>query len=146
MLPDFLDGSYKRYKQDTALFTTRLAKAASSVGYNPNSTKQRRIQQPELVAAEPQLPQSALPKGPRLKGKARKAAKNAAESPKEPNVETSKPPILPTVKYTITTAELLRQATPVAESYVNSGVSMPASLRTVVERAVRARQRCSDWF
>ncbi|KAL8985274.1 MAG: hypothetical protein Q9205_000972 [Flavoplaca limonia] len=49
-------------------------------------------------------------------------------------------------EYTITTAELLRHAKAVAESFVNSGVSMPTSLRNVVERAVRARQRCLEWF
>ncbi|KAI4221041.1 MAG: hypothetical protein LQ349_007944 [Xanthoria aureola] len=117
MLPELLAGSYKRYKQDTAVFTTWLAQAGSSVGYNPNGTKHPPSQQPEPVAAEPA--QSALPKGARLKGKARKAAKDAAAKVKEPNVGTS-------------------------ESQAPS--TMPASLRVVVERAVRARQRCSEWF
>lgn len=144
MLPEFLAGSYKRYKQDTALFTTWLAQAASSVGYNPNGTKHSPSQQPESVAAEPA--HSAAPKGARLKGKARKAAKDAAAKVKEPNVGTSESQAPSTVKYTITTGELLRQAQAVAQSSRKFNVKMPATLRAVVERAVRARQRCSEWF
>lgn len=144
MLPEFLAGSYKRYKQDTALFTTWLAKAASSVGYIPNGTKHRQSQQPEPLAAEPT--QSAEPKGARLKDKARKAAKDAAGKAKEPSVDTSESLAPATVKYTIISGELLCQAEAVAQSYLKFNVKMPASLRVVVERAVRARKRCSEWF
>ncbi|KAL8638237.1 MAG: hypothetical protein Q9226_009011 [Calogaya cf. arnoldii] len=155
MLPEFLAGSYKRYKQDTALFTTWLAKAASSVGYNPNGTRQQQSQQPDFLEAEPiqvAVPsQAAVPKGPRLKGKARKAAKDAAGKDsagksEEPNNGHSESQALPRVKYNITTGEVLRQAEAVAKSYLTCDVKMPASLQMVVERAVRARQRCSEWF
>ncbi|KAL8811883.1 MAG: hypothetical protein Q9200_001438 [Gallowayella weberi] len=137
MIPDFLAGSYKRYKQDTALFTTWLAKAAASAGYKPSATKHSPSQQPE--PSKPTHVQSGLPTGGRLKGKARKAAKDATEKARE-----SQPSL--TVKYTITTGELLRQAEAVAQSYLKSRLKMPASLREVVERAVRARRRCSEWF
>ncbi|KAL8689263.1 MAG: hypothetical protein Q9224_004679 [Gallowayella concinna] len=144
MLPDFLAGSYKRYKQDTTLFTTWLAKAAASAGYKPNATKQSPSQQPEPSKAT--SIQSALPTGGRLKGKARKAAKDAAEKVKNAHAHAEESQHPSTVKYTITTGELLRQAEAVAQSYLKSHLKMPASLRVVVERAVRARQRCSEWF
>ncbi|KAL8996515.1 MAG: hypothetical protein Q9169_003982 [Polycauliona sp. 2 TL-2023] len=148
MLPDFVAGSYKRYKQDTALFTTWLAKAASAVGYSPNGTKHQQAQKPEPKPEleVPATTQSTARKGARLKGKARKVAKDAAESSKLPNAETSGSPISPAVMYTITTRDLLRQAEAVAQFYMNFGISMPANLRGVVQRAIRARQRCSEWF
>lgn len=156
MLPDFLAGSYQRYKQDTALFTTWLAKAAASSGYKPQATKRRGSQQPGPTTppapnGSSQVPKAAsneptLPSTGRLKGKERKAAKVAASKEKELNVDTSESQARSTIKYTITTAELLRQAEAVSLSRVRSRVHMPASLRTVVERAIRARQRCSEWF
>ncbi|KAI4160276.1 MAG: hypothetical protein LQ342_005868 [Letrouitia transgressa] len=156
MLPDFLAGSYKRYKQDTAVFTTWLAKAAASSGYKPKATKSQQSKQPgsakSLAAAERSLildspaVDLALPTSGRLKGKARKAAKEAADKAERENINESVPQAPSTVKYTITTAELLRQANAVAQSHIKSRVRMPASLRAVVERAIRARQRCSEWF
>lgn len=138
MLREVLAGSYKRYKQDIALFITWLAEAASSVGYVPNGTKHRQSQQPEPLAAEP--------KGARVKGKARKAAKDAAGKAEEPSVDTSESLAAATVKCTITTGELIRQAETVAQSYLKFDVKMPASLQVVVERAMRARKRCLEWF
>ena len=155
MLPDFLAGSYKRYKQDTALFTTWLAKAAASCGYKPQATKRQLSKQPgptkppapieSSQAPKPENSEPAVPPTRRLKGKERKAANDAASREKKPNVDTSELQAPSTVKYTITTAELLRQAEAVTQCRVRSRVQMPASLRTVVERAIRARQRCSEW-
>ncbi|KAI4274048.1 MAG: hypothetical protein LQ337_004224 [Flavoplaca oasis] len=62
---------------------------------------------------------------------------------KEADVDARELPAPPTVNYTITTGGLPRQAKAVAESYVNPGVSMPANIRNVVERAVRA-QTCME--
>ncbi len=156
MLPDFLAGSYQRYKQDTALFTTWLAKAAASCGYKPKATKRQHSEQlgstkdsaPTGCSEAPKaaIPELALPSAGRLKGKERKAAQEAADKAKEPKVDTSESQAPSTVRYTITTKELLRQAEAVTQSCVRSRVHMPASLRTVVERAIRARQRCSEWF
>lgn len=148
MLPDFLAGSYKRYKQDTALFTTWLAKAAASVGYKPDPTKrtpsvQSGSSKSPAAVETPEVPKAST----RLKGKDRKAAKHAAEKAKkviaDNEVESSTPS---TVKYTITTGDLLRQAEAVMESHVKSHIKMPTTLRAIVERAIRARRRCSEWF
>ena len=149
MIPDFLAGSYKKYKQDTALFTTWLANAAASCGYKPEATKRPHSEQPAQV--KPANSESPLPSTPKLKGRERKLARDAAAKAKKANSDIPKPqlpkPQLPsTVKYTITTAELLRQAEAVTQSGARSRVQMPATLRAVVERAIRARQRCSEWF
>ena len=156
MLPDFLAGSYERYKQDTALFTTWLAKAAASCGYKPKATKRQDSEQPGptnslaptgcLRVPEAVIPEPALTSTGRLKGKERKAAKDAADKAKNANLDIPESRTPSTVKYTITTGELLRQAEAVAQSRVRSRVQMPASLRVIVERAIRARQRCSEWF
>ena len=145
MIPDFLAGSYKKYKQDTALFTTWLANAAASCGYKPRATKRPHSEQPAQVkSVNTELP---LPSTPKLKGRERKLARDAAAKAKKVNDDIPTTPQVPsTVKYTITTAELLRQAEAVTQSHARSHVHMPASLRAVVERAIRARQRCSEWF
>ena len=144
MIPDFLAGSYKKYKQDTALFTTWLANAAASCGYKPDATKRPHSEQPAQVKAVNS--ESPLPSTPKLKGRERKLARDAAAKTKKANGDIPKPQSPSTVKYTITTAELLRQAEAVTQSPARSRVQMPATLRAVVERAIRARQRCSEWF
>lgn len=156
MLPDFLAGSYKRYKQDTALFTTWLANTAASCGYKPETTKRRHSEQPAPAkpsaatsysdVSKPANTGPPLPSTGRLKGRERKVAKDAAAKAKKANGDISESQSPPTVKYAITTAELLRQAEAVTQSRARSRVQMPANLRAVVERAIRARQRCSEWF
>ena len=144
MIPEFLAGSYKKYKQDTALFTTWLANAAASCGYKPEATKRPHSEQPAQV--KPVNSESPLPSTPKLKGRERKLARDAAAKAKKANGDIPKTQLPSTVKYTITTAELLRQAEAVTQSRTISRVQMPATLRAIVERAIRARQRCSEWF
>lgn len=161
MLPDFLAGSYQRYKQDTALFTRWLAKAAATCGYKPKASKHEHSNQrgplnfpivnlPILTECsdvpKPAISGPSLPPTGRLKGMERKAAKDAASKAQKPDIDASESLRPSTVKYTITTAELLLQAEAVAQSSGNSRIQMPASLRSIVERAIRARQRCSEWF
>ena len=102
MLSKFLSSSYERYKQDTALFTTWLAKVATSCGYQLAKTK-------GVVTGTGHASGSVVQ------------------------------------QYTVTTKELLSQAQAVAAS-VNPAVTLPAGLRNIVERTIRARQRCAEWF
>ena len=156
MLPEFLAGSYRRYKEDTTLFITWLAKAAASSGYKPDAAKRPKSEQPKpsnaparnesSESSKAAIVESNLPPSGRLKGKERKAAKDAAHKANKPIIEAPESPTPSTVKYTITTGELLRQAEAVTKTAENARVKMPASLRAVVERAIRARQRCSEWF
>ncbi|TGO42342.1 hypothetical protein BHYA_0009g00210 [Botrytis hyacinthi] len=65
MLPSYLAGSYRRYKQDNNVFATWLLNTADTCGYNPGYDDE---------TPKPQLAQPST----RLKGKARKEAKKAA--------------------------------------------------------------------
>lgn len=145
MLPDSLASSYKRYKQDTALFTTWLANAAKPTGYKPETMEQER-QETVSPSKAAKAKHSAPGASAWLKGKARKATKAAApvaEDKIEPADEENAPL---TVRCSITTKELLRQATVVANGPEGSKVQPPQALHSISVRAIRARQRCADWF
>lgn len=101
MLPDVLASSYRRYKEDTNVFTTWLSHAAQACGWKP-ATK------PQVTPVE--LPTINTPKAPRLKGRERKLARDAAKASNQGSNGTAKDPeseALPTVKCTITTGDLL---------------------------------------
>lgn len=74
----------------------------------------------------------------RLKGKARKAAKQAGPSA----ASASKPSR--SVSYMMSTAELIARIRAVAQ-YTPKKV-LPAGIRAVLKRAINARQRCADWY
>lgn len=87
MLPRVLAGSYEKYKQDTALFTTWLAQTAAACGYKSKGI-QRQNHTSEATRSElSKLPPSSTH---RLKGKERKAAKAAAAKPAEKSKENAK--------------------------------------------------------
>ena len=151
MLPQILASSYERYKQDTALFTTWLAQAAASCGFKSNSS----LQQERDVPPTPSPVLSSIsagksmdkPSSSRLKGKDRKLAKKAAEEGKAKG-STTLPENLSgsTIRqYTVTTKDLLSQAKAIAEC-IKPRVTLPASLQSIVQRAISARQRCTAWF
>lgn len=135
MLPKVLAGSYNRYKEDTAVFTTWLSKAAIACGY----------QAPKVARQEKTEPKKQKDQGSagRLKGKARKEAKEAAGASK--GSPTNAEPSPPVTRYEITTQELLKQASAVAASKT-SGVEIPQSIIRVAQRAINARRRCAAWF
>ena len=134
MLPEILAGSYIRYKEDTNVFTTWLSQAAVACGYKPAQREQYK-QWP----AEQQTPTIT----PRLKGKARKEAKAAAAESKKLSDDFEAPRT--TVKYNITTQELLNQAEAVANCK-KAAVKVPDSVVRIVQRAIGARKRCASWF
>lgn len=135
MLPENLTGSYNRYKEDTTVFTTWLSKAAIACGYQ--APKVIRQDKPEPKKQENQGSAS------RLKGKARKEAKAAAEASK--GSPTDAEPSAPVTKYEVTTQELLKQADAIAASK-KAGIEIPQSIVRVVKRAIDARRRCAAWF
>lgn len=83
-----------------------------------------------------------MAKGPRLKGKARKLAKDVS---KESMVSLNQPPkaSASAPKYTVTTGELLGQVKLVADSKTSR---MPKAIRNALVETIKARQRCSTWF
>lgn len=140
MLPQFLSGSYQRYKDDTTVFTTWLSRTAMTCGYKSPS-----LTQP--ASAPPKVPSDSSNGNTAsacLKGKARKEAKAAGQTPKASSNNAESPQI-PTVKYAVTAKDLLRQAELVAAS-AKPRIQMPTSVQRVVERAIDARQRCASWF
>lgn len=78
----------------------------------------------------------------KLKGRARKEAREAAKASKETSNSRDIEPPLSVTKYEITTSELLRQADTIAASK-KAGVEIPESIVRVVQRAVNARRRCA---
>lgn len=136
MLPEILAGSYVRYKEDTNVFTTWLSQAAVACGYKP---AQREQHKPKPAH------QQILTANPRLKGKARKEAKAAAAAAGSKKLQDDFEAQQPTVKYKITTQELLNQAEAVAKSE-KAGVKVPDSVVRIVQRAIDARKRCASWF
>ncbi len=66
MLPSFLESTYKKYKNDTSIFVKWLCEAGSKCGYAISIVKTAK--------------QEPAAKAPRLKGKARKEAKQASKS------------------------------------------------------------------
>src|SRR5271170_7932950 len=140
MLPAFLTGSYKRYKEDTNVFTTWLSKAAIACGWNARDL-------PEANSAKSQSQSDAPSKEVRLKGRARKLAKEAAAKDVA-NAESSKKTAnqtLPAKNYRVTGKIILQQAEIVAKSK-NPLIPLPANVLRVLERAINARRRCSAWF
>ncbi|MCJ1291086.1 hypothetical protein MMC34_002629 [Xylographa carneopallida] len=94
MLPEFLESSYKRYKADTTVFTTWLAETAAKCGFVSSYNSTKPVQTPSA----------------RLKGKARKEAKDAAKSTKPSSSKQTAVPGLPSLKHTVPIKELTAQA------------------------------------
>jgi len=126
--------TYKQYKEDTLAFTTWLSQVAKSCGWKP-------LSKPQTSTATTDSP-AAAEKGPRLKGKERKLAREAAKSaPPKPDAV----PPRATVKYEITTKELLDQVEIVAQAKKHKA-RCPEGVQKVLERAIDLRKRCAAWF
>lgn len=141
MLPEFLAGSYQRYKADTNAFTTWLYEAAIASGYRlPNSKVAQKENNPPLTASV-SPPAPALTYAEKLRAKQRvKEAKKKEK--KQPAVE-SQSGDAPAVKHVVAASEILEQAKIVSK---NPKIQVPDAILHIVSRAVRARQRCTDWF
>ena len=135
MLPKLLSGSYERYKQDTTFFTSWLAKAAIACGFDTTQLNKAKIAPPKSVVTTP-----------RLKGRARKLAKEAAASAntdaKTPSQD--QPSTQPTVTYSVTTETLLAQIETIVSSK-KPKVEVPSAVCHAIQRAINARKRCAEW-
>ncbi|KAL1963061.1 hypothetical protein VTN77DRAFT_8707 [Rasamsonia byssochlamydoides] len=127
MISDFLTSSYLQYKADTNAVASWLATTAKKCGYAPdlltgNSGKQQQQQQPSG----------------RLKGRARKEAREAAKRSQGGSTTSIKPPgQLPT--YTIAIKDFISLAEYIA-SYRRPPVRVPASFVTALNRAIEVRR------
>lgn len=141
MLPQILLGSYKRYKEDTNVFTTWLSQSAKACGY-----KLPDLQPDDVLQSKKQLilNQNPQPSSTRLKGKARKEAKKAGDKTDLPqdNRERDSAPVK---KYLVATKDILDQAETVARS-VKPRIQVPVQILQIVQRSIDARERCQKWF
>ena len=144
MLSPILSSSYKRYKEDTNIFTTWLSQSAKACGYTfPNAQPDSASQSSKLADAPPK----SQPPSTRLKGKARKEAKKSSEGlgkadGPQGNREQD---AIPIKKYQVASKDILDQAETVARS-VKPRVRVPVNILRIIRRAIDARKRCAEWF
>ncbi|RFU35703.1 hypothetical protein B7463_g727, partial [Scytalidium lignicola] len=130
MLPSFLESTYKQYKNDTTIFIKWLSDSAQRCGCVINS----KVKQPSSVGNVP-------PAGPRLKGKARKLAKEKEKAQsKNPLASSSSPST-----YQFGFEELRRLATTIANSK-DPLISVPAEIMRAGLRAIYSRKKCAEYY
>lgn len=150
-----MSGSYQQYKNDTSAFTTWLGRAAAACGYKSQAKKVPEDVPPPVPDVEDVKDSpSASPTTPanpqRLKGKARKQAKQAQAQAQAQAAKAaaSKDSVsaasIRTVTYEVTTQDLLAQIEAVSTSQI--GIHMPPAIKQLLNRAIEARQRCSQWY
>eukprot|EP01103_Thecamoeba_quadrilineata_P011184 TRINITY_DN2618_c0_g1_i1.p1 TRINITY_DN2618_c0_g1~~TRINITY_DN2618_c0_g1_i1.p1 ORF type:complete len:508 (+),score=127.98 TRINITY_DN2618_c0_g1_i1:130-1653(+) len=156
MLPETLISSYRQYKADTNLIASWLATTAQFFGYSPQLLTQTQIQTENQNQQTQQPPtdksQSTVPGGGgRLKGKARKLAKEAAANTAStggPCVETTN--MAGTcakesgAKYKITIKEFLRLAELISGGQTKQTLEVPSWVEAALERAITARKQHSQ--
>lgn len=130
MLPDFLRGTYQCYKKDTDTIADWLATTAKKCGYRPES-----LQSNENIPPAGHIS--------RLKGKARKLAKDSAAKPPE-QVEEKVNASSSSV-YTISVKAFTVLASQIA-SYRKAPVKVPAAIFDALERAISFRKEHNTWF
>jgi hypothetical protein len=125
MLPTHLSSSFRRYKSETDYFINWLAQTAIGRGFKFSS------------ACQPSVAAPTTAKGPRLKGKARKLAREqeAASSAQSPAKKVK----------CLTTTELLD----CANKIVNSKAALllvPHTIYGSLLKAIELPNKCSSWF
>jgi hypothetical protein len=130
MLPESLFSSYKQYKSDTTKIASWLANSAEKCGWQP----------PTLAAPGGLATQET--KAPKLKGCARKLAREAAaaekKTPSSANNEKEPP------KHIIRIKDFVPMAACVASNI--SSVRMPHGFLNLIRRCIIARSSTTDWY
>ena len=133
MLPNFLQSSYKTYKEDTDIIAKWLAVKAKLCGYPAD-------------LASPHYPSSVPPKpvqhSQRLKGAARKQAKNAAKINVAPSKDQSSQADAP--RYIIKVKDFTALAECIAR-FNKPAVTVPATVVGALTRAIKLRLQHSSW-
>lgn len=132
MLPSFLQSSYGQYKADSDFVATWLARTAERCGY-PKESLLSQTEQP--------------PKPPKLKGRARKLARDAAQQSskavqnRNPATETTRK----SSKYLIAIGDFITLAEWIVKA-ATPPVMVPTSFVSVLDRAIAVRKRHHDWW
>ena len=131
MLPNFLYDTYKQYKADTDKIATWLAEAAMKCGWAEANTGNGAS---SIQSGKP----------PKLKGRARKLAREAAAAGKAtPSPSKNAPASVPVYKVRV------KDFVPMAQMIANAGessVRIPAVVIKVIKRCITTRTGTSDWF
>ncbi|KAE9369320.1 hypothetical protein N431DRAFT_413162 [Stipitochalara longipes BDJ] len=124
MLPSFLESTYKKYKNDTSVLLKWLCYNGSKCGYQ---------------LSEPSKSKDKTTKAPRLKGKARKQAKEASSD----GSTTSKTD--QSEHRTVSSKDLVPLANSIACS-TDPLITVPSYIMRAALRAISARKRCNVYF
>lgn len=127
MLPNFLQSSYKTYKEDTDFIAKWLALKAKQCGYPADLLSSP---DPPTSTSQPVRPSQ------KLKGAARKKAKN---TPKRDPTSPEDPP-----KYTIKIKDFATLAECIAR-YTKPAVKVPVAVVNFLNRAIELRQQHNTW-
>lgn len=131
MLPNFLQSNYQTYKEDTDFIAKWLALKAKQCGYPADLLSSPASDSPAS------LPQTARP-SQRLKGAARKKAKNAAKESAAPVKNPDSPADAP--RYTIKVKDFTALAECIAR-FTKPAVKVPLTLAKTLDRAIELRQQ-----
>ena len=132
MLPNFFRSTYQTYKEDTDLIAKWLAIKAKQCGYPADLLSPQDPPNPPNPTS-----QSAGP-SQRLKGAARKKAKNAIKQDATPSKSPDSPVDVP--KYTIKVKDFTTLAECIAR-FTKPSVEVPVGLVKVLNRAIELRQQ-----
>ncbi|KAG9228927.1 hypothetical protein BJ875DRAFT_500356 [Amylocarpus encephaloides] len=144
MIPGNLTGSYQRYKEDTNIVATWIHDAAHKCGYQ---LPQKEHQSPS-VSNVPENPNNKLSQKERLLEQAEKRNKKKDNKKHAKKTEPlkdkgSKEPVAAIFKKKVSSRELLRQATVIAES---GKITVPSNIAHKLRRAIRVRKRFAAKF
>ncbi len=136
MLPDFLQSSLKVYKEDTNAIATWLAQKAKQCGYPSDLLDHNE---------ENTVPSKAPQASKRLKGKARKQAKDAANGQVKSSGTAGHGSNVPAgTTYTIKVKDFTVLADHIASS-TKAVVKVPKALVHTLNRAINLRRQHCDW-
>ncbi|THZ32733.1 hypothetical protein D6C89_00239 [Aureobasidium pullulans] len=138
MLPNFLQSTYSTYKRDTDAIANWLATTAREYGYSPQVLEDDKTTVQPLLESQSVCQPSVQAPSTRLKGKARKLAREAASAAANSLPTASRVYTIPIKSFTILASEIV--------SRKKSSVSIPAVLGKTLNRAIAFRKDHNDWF
>ncbi|KAB8294266.1 hypothetical protein EYC80_009693 [Monilinia laxa] len=169
MLPEGLSSSYKRYKDDTNIFSTWLGQTAVKCGYKPNPSARRVFSNASATSESSSYSTSSsssifsatsatsttfistsisntsnISKSANLSKTSNRLKGKARKNAKKAKVSTSTQVLEKTVVI-MSTRDLVEQAKVIAE-HKKTAVVFPSVIHRVAERAIHARRRFLKWF
>ena len=130
MLPECFIDSYKRYKADTRTIATWLTEGAEISGFtNKNSVHQAN---PTVINQQTKV---------KLKGRARKLARDAANAEQKTRAKKHPPP----QQYVVKTKDFVPMAIAIA-SWCPPKIKPSTTILEIFRRTIAARKSCAMWY